>query len=797
MVSDFIFRSTFLAESDSTRGKTMKPSKSGLFTKTAIGAILASAFCSTAAHAQLDEIVVTATKSEKSVQDVALSIEAVSGEFLEDFRVEGLKGLSDNIPNFTVSSGLTATNISMRGLGSGQERSFEQAVGMFIDGQYMPRNRQYRSPFFDIERVEVVKGPQAVYFGLNSTAGAVSITTRKTRPGDGFDAFVSADYGLDIGGQSIEGAMGVSGDKIGLRVAGKYVDNDGYFQNTTTGLREGDEKSVLIRGSFVIDAAEGFRLSGKVEHSDYDISGNVGEIFDSAGDPSQVLDYVRTADATNLWTGGVAGFVPGGGPRQDATAENFQLTAEVDVAGGLLTATYGKSDFDYILNTDLDTSALAQLDAAIEEDYSQSSVDIRYQNQVSEQFNLLVGGYYHDTSFFNAQPNVWGLQFPWNAILAGAVGQPTADALFPQNSILQTGTLYDLDTKLTSLYGIGEFTLSDQLTISAGARWAEEEKHVIRGINCMFATADGGTTFAPASSAFLGAVGACPNPALAAIDRERKSDNLMPEASLQYRPNEDTMFFAKIGKSAKAGGFASSSSIDPNFLEYDDESVVGYELGVKSRLMGGKAELNATLFRADFDDLQVNSFVVNPQTNLPQAVLDNAAKAKSQGIEIDGRLAVNESITAGMSVAYLDAKYDDFPSAPCSRAGSANPNGALAGTCNFTGLERPYAPEYSGNVYFDLDHNMGGSLSLIGGAKVAFSGSYYTDGTLEEPGRQGSWEKIDARIGVAHDKGWELSVIGTNLTDEKVTGASQALLGYMLGYLEPPRQVVLRAKWQY
>ena len=148
MVSDFIFRSTFLAESDSTRGKTMKPSKSGLFTKTALGAILASAFCSTAAHAQLDEIVVTATKSEKSVQDVALSIEAVSGEFLEDFRVEGLKGLSDNIPNFTVSSGLTATNISMRGLGSGQERSFEQAVGMFIDGQYMPRNRQYRSPFF-------------------------------------------------------------------------------------------------------------------------------------------------------------------------------------------------------------------------------------------------------------------------------------------------------------------------------------------------------------------------------------------------------------------------------------------------------------------------------------------------------------------------------------------------------------------------------------------------------------------------------------------------------------------------
>ena len=128
----------------------MKINKSRLLSMTALVSITGSLMLPATAYGQLDEIVVTATKQEKSVQDVALSIEAVSGEYLSDFKVVDLKGLSDNIPNFTVSSGLTATNVSMRGLGSGQERSFEQAVGMFIDGQYMPRNRQYRSPFFDV-----------------------------------------------------------------------------------------------------------------------------------------------------------------------------------------------------------------------------------------------------------------------------------------------------------------------------------------------------------------------------------------------------------------------------------------------------------------------------------------------------------------------------------------------------------------------------------------------------------------------------------------------------------------------
>ena len=758
------------------------------------------------AQTQLDEIIVTATKSEQSLQDVALTIQATTGEELDRFRIEDLKSLSDNTPNFTVSTGLTATNVSMRGLGSGQERSFEQAVGMFIDGQYMPRNRQYRSPFFDVERVEVVKGPQAVYFGLNSTAGAVSITSKKTRPGEGYDGQIGVDADLEYGGFAVNGAIGHGGEKLGVRLAAKIVDTDGYIRNTFSGEDDiGGEESTLIRGSWVYEATDNVTISGKVEYSDFETDGHIGEIFDdpagreavaTIGEDDGVLNWVQSSDGSSFGPGARAGFLPSATPGQVAEAINYQLGADIGVGNGTFSAVLGYSSFDYELGVDLDTTFATILDAAIIEDYEQTSLDLRYQSEISDSTSFMLGAYYHDTNFFNAQPNVWGPDFPWNAIIAGAIDQPTADFLFPQNSLLVSGTLYSLDTEMMSLFGTVSFSLSESVTVNLGARWVSEDKDLLRGLECEFSSLDGSTTFAPNSAATLGALGACPSAALAAINRSRNSDNIMPEASIQWQVSDDVMYFAKIGTSAKAGGFASSASIDPNFLEYDDEDVLGLEVGVKSTLMDGRAQLNATIFRSDFDDLQVNSFVVNPANNLPQAVLENAAKAVSQGIELDGRIAVNDSLILGGSVGFLDAEFDEFTAAPCNRATTANPNGSLPGTCDLTGSELPYAPGYSGNIYADINHPITDNLAFIGGLKLAFSDSYFTDGTLEEPGRQDSWTKLDARIGVANpDAGWELTLIGTNLTDEEVLGSSQALLGYMLGYLEPPRGLALRFQW--
>lgn len=470
------------------------------------------------------------------------------------------------------------------------------------------------------------------------------------------------------------------------------------------------------------------------------------------------------------------------------------------MAGGQLVATGGFSDFVYNFNVDLDTYFADVIDASINETYNQNSIDVRWLSDQSKQYRLLFGGYYQSADWFNLQPVIIGLQFAGvgpNALVASVVGQPTADVVYPGNTLLNQGSDNVVDSNLFSFYGAVDFDVSDRLTASAGARWAEQEKNLSRNNLCFFTDTQGGNPTTPASVATLDAFNLCPNQQLAGLMRSRKSDNFMPEASLNYDLNDDVNLFVRVGKSAKAGGFASSGNFDISVLEYDDETVLGYEAGLKSRLMGGKAELNITAFRSDYKDLQVNSFIVDPNPpNNPISIVTNAGKVKAQGIEIDGRMFVNDSVNIGGAVAFLDTNYDEFDNAPCDRDPSDDTEGTISG-CDFTGRETPFAPDLSGSVYMNLDHNLGGDLSLIGGAKLAFSGSYFTDGTLEQAGRQDDWIKVDASIGIAHEKGWELSVIGTNLTDEAVLATNQGFQGYLIGYLEKPRQILLRAKWQY
>lgn len=249
-------------------------------------ALISLAVLLTPVYAQgvLEEVIVTATKRELSEQDIPISIETVAGDYIRNMSVNDLNDLDEAVPNLTVGYGITTQAITIRGLGTGQERSFEQAVGMFIDGFYMPRSRQYQSPFLDVQRVEVARGPQAVIHGLNATAGAISIVTNKTRPGDPFFAEMTADYELEYGGGSVIGVIGGSpSESLGLRAAIKYADRDGFFENTYTGVDEGDTDEVMARVSAVWDLDSNVTLTLKYEHGSAEMEGNTGEIYGTPG----------------------------------------------------------------------------------------------------------------------------------------------------------------------------------------------------------------------------------------------------------------------------------------------------------------------------------------------------------------------------------------------------------------------------------------------------------------------------------------------------------------------------------
>ena len=188
---------------------------------TAIATAITTMAVGEAGAAQLEEVIITATKRVESIQEIPMSIQAVTGESIQERGITSLDQLSATMPSFQVGDSLLTTSISMRGMGSQPERGFEQSVGMFIDGIYMPRSRQYRAPFMDAARVEILRGPQAVLFGLNSTAGAVNIITNSTMPGDEFSSDVTVGYETEYEGVTVQGYVGGSvGDTVGLRLAG-------------------------------------------------------------------------------------------------------------------------------------------------------------------------------------------------------------------------------------------------------------------------------------------------------------------------------------------------------------------------------------------------------------------------------------------------------------------------------------------------------------------------------------------------------------------------------------------------
>ena len=170
----------------------MKTEKNKKLISLAVAAVVTGSIAAPA-MAVLEEVVVTATKREQTLQDIPVSIQAISGEFVDEFNMTDIQDIAGTVPNVIIGYGITAQSVNIRGLGAGQDRSFEQSVGMFIDGVYLPRSRQYRNPFFDIERVEIMRGPQSVVHGLNSTAGAISVLTRRNEGGDPFEASIMAD----------------------------------------------------------------------------------------------------------------------------------------------------------------------------------------------------------------------------------------------------------------------------------------------------------------------------------------------------------------------------------------------------------------------------------------------------------------------------------------------------------------------------------------------------------------------------------------------------------------------------
>ena len=722
------------------------------------------------------EIIVTATKRPAKELDVPVSLTVLSGESLESKGLRSLSDLTASVPSLNIGNGQPTDSISVRGVGSGTDRGFEQSVGLFMDGVYLPRSRQYRAAFLDVGAVEVLRGPQALLYGLNATAGTIIVNTATTKPGDATFATFTGDYEFKYGQYSLQAVAGGSvGENLGLRIAARFSDaNKGYYFNTTTGKNEGATKETFIRGTAVLAASEAISITGKLTYLKTQREGGTGECFThgllpiavSVGRCDGVLDFRRQSGGNALLglTGSPNAFY-------DQRLLIGSVNVDAEIGDHTLSATFGYSDTKFDTNFDVANLGIPLFTNALYEKHRQFNTEIRLASDDSKPLSYLIGVYYGDQKLHQEIPTASSTPLP--RVLAYPGSDSTTKSISPFVSLT--------------------YKITDRFKLIAGGRYSHDSKNATR-----FLTRCEGLTSVAGVFSSTGPVANCgvnsPSQPGSLVLPKFTSGNFMPEATLFYQLADRTNVYLKYGRSVKSGGHSLASGTAPGALIFDDEKAETFEAGLKGRFIDNKMTLKLSAFTTKYTDLQVNSFVII--NNVVQGAVTNAGASRSKGIELDVNFRVNSAFTFGFSSSFLDSKYTDYAAGSCG-VGQV-PNVGTTNQCSKTGQNTPFSPKFSGTVYVDIETPLSGSVNLIGGASVFNSSKFFAENTLDPFVAQGAYSRVDARIGVAaSDDTWSLSLIGKNLTNEIILGSSQSIGIQGLGHLNPPRTIALQAKFGF
>ncbi|MBA3582080.1 MAG: TonB-dependent receptor [Gammaproteobacteria bacterium] len=730
--------------------------------------------------AALDEIVVTAQKREQNLQDVPLSVTAVSGRKMQQMLLNDMTAVAAYVPGLSIDVS-DDTNIHMRGLGSGDNEGFEQSVGMYIDGVYMSRGRQYRSALVDVNRVEVVKGPQGILFGQNTIAGAISVVTN--RPTDTFEASASATVGIEYGDDQITGI--ISGP-LTEKIKGRFVVNahqmDGYLENTnaTTNVEgaPGDvpqDDDHTLRGSLDIAVNENVNMFIKAELGSYErlnsttqmtVNGNFtptaswGNLFQLA-DPT----HETTLDTT----------VHSGSDNADKQYKEFDTTDTQNLVfsldhalkdGLVMTYVTGYTDYDYQNAKDVDFTPLPLIFRERQQAFDQLSQEIRITSPAGENIEYIGGVYYQqDNLDSHVRSDLHGKTL---GILNSQFNFLTASII---NNFEQDGTT-------AAVFAQGSIKLPANTKLTLGGRYSSVRKEVSK--NQYIANYGTETENVLLQTPMLG-LGFDKH----SFTQSRTDTEFTPSVNFQWEPDATAMLYAGVSTGFKAGGFnedqeSANPAFNPDYRDefaYDPETSASLELGSKFNLNDGATRLNIALFYTQFENLQTSTLV---GTNF---VVSNAAEATTTGFEIDTQWLVTESLEAGGSVAYVKAEFDKFNNAPCTSPVAA---AYLAGRCTITGTSPldipigstdlsgqtlPFAPEWTANVYARYIIPMNDLNWTIQG-DANYTDAYFFEADLDPLDKQDAYTKYDLRLALGHADGiWEAALVGKNITD-KITAVA-------------------------
>ncbi|MFV8816140.1 TonB-dependent receptor [Haliea sp. E17] len=719
-----------------------------------------------AAQPMLEEVMVTAQKRPESLQDVPISVAAMSGERLDAMGIESIEELTLYTPGVTVTEGASGAQLFIRGVGSGLNKGFEQSVGTYVDGIYFGRGRSTRVGMFDMERAEILKGPQGVLFGKNTIAGAFNLTTRN--PGQEAEGYAQASYEFETEEQSYEGAYGGPvTDTLGLRFAARYSDSDGWMRNTFTGEDIGGEEEWISRLTAVWDAADSVEVIGKLQYSTLEQSEKPAELIHCAPQLQALVagvDDCRFDDKTT-----VTAYDPDGGHgSEEIEAWSAGLTVNWDFGAGTLTSVTGYTGHDDDLYLDSDYTHLDTLDASRDEKFNSFSQELRVVGDLGERMDYIAGVYYESN------------ELEYNQVLS-------------YNAEPSTGTPYALsrvvddvqDTKTYAAFGQLGWDFTDTLKLTVGARYSVDEKEVDALNYC----GEFKTSIPSGAASCFGAP--------YHLKQNRSDDNFSPSVTLEWSPTIEHMLYAKVSQGYKSGGFdLQSLSGDPATFEFEPEEVDSYEIGSKSTLLDGAMTLNVAVYRNEYKDLQVSTFDGFVGFNV-----GNAAEAISQGVDLDLNWAITESWRTAFSVSYLDATYDSFPGAQCSYPQTAATPAGETCVNDLSGEDLQYAPPWSAHWNLTWERAIADNLYLAVSGDLNYSDKYYVANDLDPELRQDSFTKFDMRVALSPlDDRWEVALLGKNLTDEETFNFGNDVPlapGSYFAHYDRTRTLAVQLRWNF
>lgn len=720
----------------------------------------------------IEEVIVTANKKAESAQDVPLSISVIGADFIQESGLSDVGEITRYIPNVSFDSSLALyTSITIRGFGTPPLGvGFEPSIGLVIDDVPYGRSTFAQDAVFDIDRLEVLRGPQGTLFGKNTLGGVLNFHTMD--PTSEPEGYIKYGHGENIESNNIEGAISgpLLGENFLARLAFRYNDADTLEYNSTRDEQQTQEdKALRLKLSWFLSDTLTANFTGLYAESL--TKGYTQSLFIASERSLRVFreyDPQTEADAYNQNTSTDA---PTRSDRE-VKAASLALIWRPDELMGIIApelttiASWSEVITPYSLDVDYSPVPLVAFNEPPKGNpYTANAIEVRLAGGLDAPFDwgegmdFVFGVFAQESTndifqdidvslngliaFARAGAIVQNIQLPFDPLLIDLpISLPDLIPGFIDRERYISAT--ESTTQSFAIFSQFNWILTDRLTATAGIRYGEDESE--------------GSSYSEVAAGLSISGGSLNQSDFDAPNLNIKETNVSPKVAFNYEILPDINVYVNAAKGFKAGGFDPAPLNDDN-LTYKGEETLTYEAGVKSRLLGGSLTLNMAVFDSDVKNLQIRTFSGVTLTTF------NAPESSSRGAEMDFFwLPPIDGVSLAGSLAYLDAKYDSFTEGPPLFTSEQNE------TQDLSGKPLPYAPRWSGSLSPRWEFPIFGSADILGSVRmnISYSGERYLDSDIDPNTLQEAITRIDAGLGLRSEtKGWSVNFQARNLTQEQ------------------------------